>query len=111
LDTIPDGLRAHGIVVDRCVVYDTRPVAPDAHSRAQIACGVDAVLFASPSAVRAFGDAQIAVGSAAIVCIGPTTAAAAAAFAWPNVHVADVHTDAGLVATTTALLTTVSTVT
>lgn len=105
LDTIPDGLSAHGVVVDRLVVYDTRTVSPDVHTRAQIERGVDAVVFASPSAVRAFGDARIDIGDATVVCIGPTTAAATRAFGWPTVHVADVHTDAGLIATTTALLT------
>jgi uroporphyrinogen-III synthase len=40
------------------------------------------------------------LGDAIVVCIGPTTAAAASAFGWTNVRVASAHSDAGMITTT-----------
>lgn len=104
LDAIPEGLGAHGIDVEQLVVYETRKLALDSRVCKEIARGVDAVVFASPSAVTAFGECGAVLGEAHVVCIGPTTAAATSIFGWPNVHVADVHSDAGLIASTMSVL-------
>jgi len=81
---LPDGLRAAGWQVDEVVAYRTTSLAPGADVVAAFADGVDAVTFASPSAVRALVDGLDAasrerLAAAAAVCIGPTTAAEATA--------------------------------
>jgi uroporphyrinogen III methyltransferase / synthase len=104
LPTVADALGAVGIAVDRLLVYDTRPLALDARSREAIDAGVDAILLASPSAATALGESGAHIGMATIVCIGPTTAAAARAFSWTDVRVAADHSDMGILATTLAAL-------
>ncbi|MEO8083397.1 MAG: uroporphyrinogen-III synthase [Ardenticatenales bacterium] len=81
---LPDGLRAAGWTVDAVEAYRTTAIPPRAAVVAALAEGVDAVAFASPSAVRALVDglsaaARRGLARAALVCIGPTTAAAVAA--------------------------------
>lgn len=98
--TIPRMLMREGIPVDRLTVYSTSQCVPDARIRREIERGVDAVLLASPSAVTALGSSGISLGTAQVVCIGETTARAARVFGWPDVHVAAVHSDEGLVDTT-----------
>ncbi len=81
---LADGLRAAGWAVEPVVVYRTVPRPPAPAVVHALAVGVDAVVFASPSAARAlFGGldaaARAGLARAAVVCIGPTTAAAVAA--------------------------------
>lgn len=98
VDDLSAALGAAGITVERVPVYETRRLPLDPRARAVISEGVDAILLASPSAATALGDSNVDPGHAAIICIGPTTAAATAPFGWQNVRVAESHSDAGLVA-------------
>lgn len=68
-------LRAAGARVDEVFAYETRAVTPSAAALAALDAGVDAITFASPSAVTAFHDiAGLApLHSAVVACIGPTT--------------------------------------
>lgn len=68
-------LRAAGARVDEVFAYQTQPVVPSGAALAALAAGVDAITFASPSAVNAFSDvAGVApLHGAVIACIGPTT--------------------------------------
>jgi uroporphyrinogen III methyltransferase/synthase len=97
LTAIPAVLGEHGIPVDLLPVYHTRRLPLDERARAQIECGVDAVLLASPSAAAALGASGVELGDATVGCIGPTTAAAAVPFGWPNVVVASDHSDGGMI--------------
>ena len=97
--TIPAILGGHGFHVDLLRVYHTRTLQLDDRTRAQIERGVDAVLLASPSAAAALGASGAVLGGAGVVCIGPTTAAAAAPFGWLNVFTAREHSDAGMIET------------
>lgn len=78
---IVTGLRQRGAEVDELPVYTTRPAAPTPAITAQLAQGVDMVIFTSPSSVRYFCDLfyrQLGLsGTFAVACLGPTTAAAA----------------------------------
>ncbi len=83
-DTIPDGLRQKGWHVDRVEAYRTVPVsAPDPGVLARVA-RADAVAFTASSSVHAFvalrgPDGEPVPVPGHVVCIGPTTAAAARA--------------------------------
>ncbi|HEY3810967.1 MAG TPA: uroporphyrinogen-III synthase, partial [Acidimicrobiales bacterium] len=76
-DALPEGLIAAGWEVDAVEAYQTVRLPLGDADRAAVA-GADAVCFASASSVTGFVDAG---GAAAmppvVVCIGPTTAAAA----------------------------------
>lgn len=92
-------LRAAGAVVDDPEAYRTIPEMDVAEALAlEVAGGeVDAVLFASPSAVEAYTGAGGAAHGACIGVIGPATAAAAQAAGLP-VHVQPVvHTVSAMV--------------
>ncbi len=83
-DETADALRAAGALVERVTVYKTAAAEPDAAGRAELAKGVDAVTFTSPSTVRGLMERLDAplkqqVAQSAVACIGPTTAAAARA--------------------------------
>jgi uroporphyrinogen-III synthase len=73
-------LRARGAEVDVVVAYRTL-VPPEAASRIReaLACGVDAVTLASPSAVEAFAESDPAATVLPAFVIGETTASAARA--------------------------------
>jgi hydroxymethylbilane synthase len=77
-------LRQHGAVVDDIPIYKTDSCVPSAEDLALLDPGVDAVLFASSSAVSAWCDQARAAdqlakaaASAVIACIGPATASTA----------------------------------
>ncbi|MYC51643.1 MAG: uroporphyrinogen-III synthase, partial [Gammaproteobacteria bacterium] len=80
--TVEEEFTALGARVTRVDAYRTVVTPPPAdRMRGDLAAGVDAVTFASPSAVEAVDRAlggEMAGGLAglAVVCIGPTTAAA-----------------------------------
>jgi len=106
-DTLPATLRARGAFVDEIVVYRTvpGPGIPD------IAAGVresavDALLFASASAVRFVADALAADTATTglrrqrwpvAACLGPVTASAARACGFQSVIVADDTTQNDLI--------------
>jgi uroporphyrinogen III methyltransferase/synthase len=111
--TIPDGLTDLGARVDRVVAYETTAASlegdvclADADSG-----GLDAVTFASPSAVtglrKVLGDDSFAriLARVPAVAIGPTTAAALHETGVAPTAVADPSTLDGLVAAVVAVVT------
>ncbi len=82
-ETLPEGLRAAGAVVDAVPVYETLAAEFDAAALGEsLASGeIDAVSFASPSAVRFLLDAldetaRAALRRCVVAAIGPVTAEA-----------------------------------
>ncbi|HEU4619890.1 MAG TPA: uroporphyrinogen-III synthase [Gammaproteobacteria bacterium] len=75
-DALERELRQAGAECRRVEVYRTVPAKPSAPKAPLASLGVDAVLLASPSAVRGFANRVEIDGSAALVTIGPTTSAA-----------------------------------
>lgn len=81
--TLVEGLREQGANVDVVEAYRTEPVEvlPDRVRQLFEDGGIDAVTFASPSAVASFVDLLarngLQITGSAIACIGPTTRAAA----------------------------------
>jgi uroporphyrinogen-III synthase len=102
---LPEGLASAGWEVDVVAGYQTVRV-PMTDADREAAKTADAVCFASASSVTAFLNA--AGGHQAlpplVVCIGPTTAAAAIAAGVTVDAVADQHTIPGLVEALVALL-------
>jgi uroporphyrinogen-III synthase len=97
---LPAGLRALGASVDVVVAYRTLTPKGLAESLAEeLAAGIDAALFASPSAVQGLSEA-LPEGAAAppAVVIGPTSEAAARAAGFSVLAVASPSTTDGLVA-------------
>ncbi len=76
LATLPDRLESAGMNVTQVVAYLTVAIAPPTILVDQINTSADAILFASPSAVKCAGDAGLCLDDKLIVCIGETTAAA-----------------------------------
>lgn len=82
-----EGLRGGGAAVEAVIAYRAQALpAPPGALSLLLEGEVDAALFASPSALRAVAEALPAgrvlgevLGRSAVVCIGPTTAAEAAA--------------------------------
>ena len=98
-DTLPASLRARGAYVDDIVVYRTvpGPGIPDIVAGVRESA-VDALLFASASAVRFVADALVADTASTglrrqrwplAACLGPVTAGAARACGFQSVIVAD----------------------
>jgi uroporphyrinogen-III synthase len=98
-DTLPAALRARGAFVDEVVVYRTVPAPGIATIVAGVReSAVDALLFASASAVRFVADALVADTASTglrrqrwpvAACLGPVTASAARACGFQSVIVAD----------------------
>jgi len=105
---VEEGLRAGGATVDVVTAYRTLPAEPPAAALAAIrAGGVAAVTFYSPSAVAGFERCLPDHGlhaRAPAVCVGPVTAAAAAAAGWARVLGAGESTTAAVVALLRAVL-------
>lgn len=104
--TLPDALRAAGVVVDDVVAYETHPPSPE-HAekvRALLRGGeVDAIGFTSSSTVEnlvvALGDEAGALLSGVLVAsIGPSTTATAERLGLEVAVTAAQHTTKGLVA-------------
>lgn len=105
-DALPDTLRARGAFVDEIVVYRTvpGPGVPDIVSGVRESA-VDALLFASASAVHFVADALCADTAVArlrprwpvAVCLGPVTAEAARESGFQSVVVADGTTQQELI--------------
>lgn len=103
-DVLPSGLRQGGAIVDEVDAYrtvDERHVDPAVIERIRRGL-VDAVTFASPSAVRSLrrilGDDWTAIGRASIVCAGPVTADAARSVGLAALVVAENPTTDGVIA-------------
>jgi uroporphyrinogen-III synthase len=96
---LADILRARGATVEVVVAYRTMtPEGVGERLRAALAGGLDAVTFASPSAVEAFAAfGQAGCGVPAVV-IGPSTASAARAVGFTVAATADAATEEGLAA-------------
>jgi uroporphyrinogen III methyltransferase / synthase len=79
--TLPEGLAAKGWEVDEVVAYRTVPAPPAPPPVVGAVSTADAVVFAAPSAVEAYlgsgSDREPLPVPPLVVCIGPTTAAAA----------------------------------
>lgn len=104
--TLVDGLTAQGATVTVLSIYDTVPAELDEEALAELARGVDAVLFTSGSTVHNFVDAvrphQAAfaqVQRAALICIGPVTAEAVREAGLPTPIIAPEATTTSLVQT------------
>ena len=90
-DTIPDGLAAKGWDVRRVEAYRTVARAAPEPALLDRVAAADALTLSATSAVQAFVALRTEAGSpvvppAHIVCIGPTTAAAARAVGFVGVH-------------------------
>lgn len=110
---LPSVLRDHGAVVDEVIAYRTIAGAGAEAIVSALALGdADAITFSSGSAVQAVvaaGGARLPVVWRSrmrprVVCIGPVTAAAAAAADLPVDAVAEQHDSAGLVSAVTRAL-------
>lgn len=101
--TVEGEFTALGARVTRVEAYRTVVTPPPtARVRADLAADVDSVTFASPSAVEAVdralgGEMARILAGLAVVCIGPTTAAALAHRGVGNVRVAATATLEGMV--------------
>lgn len=102
-DTIDDGLGQKGWVVQRVEAYRTVPAAaPEPELLARVA-RADALVLTATSSVRAFAALRAPNGDAVgvpahVVCIGPSTAAAARAAGLRGVHEAWGPSTKGIVA-------------
>jgi uroporphyrinogen-III synthase len=90
-ETIPDGLGQKGWDVKRVEAYRTVPRAAPEPGLLDRVAAADALTFTAPSTVQAFLALRNASGSPVpppphVVCIGPTTAAAARAAGFEGVH-------------------------
>ena len=97
-DVLPKGLAAAGWEVDAVDAYRTVSVPLSEADRSAVA-GADAVCFASASSVHGFVEAASGLDAVppVVVCIGPTTAAAAAGAGLRVTAVAGQHNLTGLV--------------
>jgi uroporphyrinogen-III synthase len=89
--TVPDGLSQKGWDVRRVEAYRTVPRAAPEPALLHRVAAADALTFTATSAVQAFLALRTAAGRpvtspAHVVCIGPTTAAAARAAGLDGVH-------------------------
>jgi uroporphyrinogen III methyltransferase/synthase len=102
-DTVVDGLAQKGWDVARVEAYRTVPLpAPEPAVLARVA-RADALVLTATSSVQAFTALHTPEGAAVappphVVCIGPTTAAAARAAGMPGVHEARAASADGIVA-------------
>ncbi len=99
---IPDGLGQKGWEVRRVEAYRTVPRPAPGTAMLERVAAADALTFTAPSAVQAFLALRRATGElvtppAHIVCIGPTTAAAAHAAGWEGVEEASDPSARGIV--------------
>lgn len=103
-DVLPNGLRNKGAVVHQVVTYRTLPDRLSGKFVERLfASRIDAVILTSSSTVTYFvrllgGDhARRLTDSAAVICIGPITARAAAANGFKVTAIAGEHTEDGLI--------------
>jgi uroporphyrinogen-III synthase len=95
---VADWLRERGAWVDDIPLYETLPAELDAAAQAELARGVDAITFASSSAVRHLHRlAPALLQQTPLVCIGPITAATARQLGLEVAAVAEEYSGSGLV--------------
>lgn len=97
-DAVVEALGAHDVVVDALLVYETQMLSLSPSTQRAIGGELDAVLLASPSAARAFVAAAGTPAPTRLICLGEGTALPLLNAGWTNVHVASVHSDAGMIA-------------
>jgi uroporphyrinogen III methyltransferase/synthase len=102
LDTVPSGLEDKGWTVERVEAYRTVPAAAPDPALLDRVAAADAIAFAATSSVVAFTALSGPDGAPVpvpphVVCIGPTTAAAARAAGMANVFEAWGASAAGMV--------------
>ncbi len=90
---LADGLRSAGAIVEDIAAYRTRTATPSAVDLES----VDAVTFTSSSTVRGFLERSTIPDGAAVVCIGPITAATASELGLEVAAVAAKYTEDGLI--------------
>ncbi len=102
---LPNALRAAGAQVEDFALYTPVDAPLDERDRRQLLAGIDAITFASGSAVRALAaalhDDERFIdywARVAVICIGPSTAEVAQSLNIPVSAVASEHTAAGLAA-------------
>jgi uroporphyrinogen III methyltransferase/synthase len=103
-DTFADALATHGVRVSPLAVYSTLPIPLDEVTAAAVHEGVDAILLASPTAVRALAMSlrqhpALDIGGTVLVCLGQRTARSCHDHGWRHVHVAAQHNDGGMIET------------
>jgi len=76
---LEDVLEPHGTWIARIPVYRTLPAARREQKRELQTLGIDAILLASPSAAHGLVNQAVVPQDARVLCIGPTTSAAARA--------------------------------
>lgn len=78
------GLQERGMALTRLNLYDTESMAPAPEARAFLARGFESVLFASPTAARAWAAhlPEEPLLDKTILSIGPSTTAACGALGW-----------------------------
>lgn len=89
----PDAMRLTGALLTELVVYRTVAVVPE--NAAEILRDADAITFTSPSGVNAWA-AAFGAPPIRVACIGPVTAAAAAARGFEVTTIANPYTLTGL---------------
>lgn len=107
-EELAGALAAAGWEVFTLAVYQTRRAAPAPEAVAELEAGVDAAVFASPSAVKSLVEqlplrARRALQEAKLVPIGPTTAAALEAAGMHPATVPGAHTPEGILSALEAL--------
>ena len=83
LPTLRRGLEAAGAEVVGDVVYHTEANTPTEEQLARFRQGVEAILFASPSAVQQHAALGLPLKDMVVACIGPTTAQVAEELGFP----------------------------
>jgi len=107
-DDLASALAAAGWEVLSLPLYETRRAPLDPEALAELEQGVDAAVFASPSAVKSLFErapirARRALAEARCIPIGPTTAEALKAVGLEPAAVPEVHTPEGILAALEAL--------
>jgi len=97
VDEVSQGLNRLGLEVQTLHVYETLLEAPNEGARDAFGRGVDAVLLYSPSAAKSLAASGVDLDQVDILCVGPTTAAAARSAGLPTPKVPDVYGDAGMI--------------
>jgi uroporphyrinogen-III synthase len=79
------------------LVYDTLQARLDDDTLARLRTKVSAVLLYSPSAAQSLAACPVDLGSAQVVCLGPTTAEAARRAGFANIAMPGVYGDDGVI--------------
>lgn len=97
IDEVSRGLTSLGLEVESLYVYKTLLQPPSEAALDAFARGVDAVLLYSPSAASSLVTSGANLEGVDIICVGPTTAAAARSAGLAAVSVPDTYGDDGMI--------------